>query len=121
MIKGKPGKIAGKEHVLLKHTMSYQSKNYPGIYVIQNDAGTLQYVGQTLNLQKRYAYHSMSLESPYLSSGTVAKLYYAYKEASDTFSFRVLEVVENITLLDEKEQYYISILAPALNTRPGGS
>lgn len=74
------------------------------IYAIQNLVNQKIYIGQSINVIKRWEYHISHMEK-------LSHKYPLYKDMQtqgiSQFTFRILEHNISIDLLNEKEQYYI--------------
>lgn len=87
-----------------------------GIYLITNKVNGNQYVGQSVNIQKRWADHKTPSKK---SHGTV--LARALKKyGNENFEFSVLEECLE-EMLDEREMFYIKTLCPIYNMNDGGA
>lgn len=87
--------------------MSDELKGKSGIYKIVNLVNGKLYVGSTVNLYNRKSQHFSSLmtnchKNPYLQNAF-------NKYGINTFKFEVLEYVEDVDKLIEREQYYLDI------------
>lgn len=88
-----------------------------GVYVIENKINGHQYVGSSVNIEKRWKDHIYLLDK---KQHTSSHLQYAWiKYGAEAFQFNILEVCDGIkvTLL-AREQYYIDTLKPAYNISP---
>lgn len=88
---------------------------FSNIYVIKNLINNKQYVGQTVDVEKRWKEHKLNAKR---GTDTTIYLYNAMKEYGiDNFEFRVIE--ENIRLdeINDKEEYWIKELD---TLRPNG-
>lgn len=76
-----------------------------GIYMITNLKNEMCYVGQAVNIQERWRQHikrAIGAETP-----TQNKLYPAMsKFGVENFTFQVIEIVTDRSLLDEREDYW---------------
>lgn len=85
-----------------------------GIYKITNKVNGKAYIGQSINIERRFREHK------YISSETNQSLVRAYKKyGRENFEF---EVLEECTLdnLNEREIFYINTLKPQYNRTSGG-
>ena len=86
-----------------------------GVYKITNIITGDFYIGSSKNIKRRMACHkapSMWAIHPNV------KLYQAFIEYGlNNFTFEIFELVEETTMLKEKEQYYIEQLKPSYNDR----
>ena len=76
-----------------------------GIYLIENIVNGKVYVGSAVDFNERFRVHNY-----YLSKGShhSQKLQYAWnKYGEKSFVFKILEVIENVTTLLEREQYWL--------------
>ena len=77
-----------------------------GIYLITNLINNKKYVGQSLNIQKRWNQHCSAAFNPH-NKGYDYPLYQAFRKYGiNNFSFEILEEC-NSTELNDKEEYYI--------------
>lgn len=81
-------------------------KEQPGIYFIKNLVNNKIYIGQSKNVYRRAIYHRHELNNNKHSNSHLQHSYNKYKQ--ENFIFGVLEYCD-ISLLTEKEKYYISI------------
>jgi len=87
-----------------------------GIYLITNKINGHQYVGQSVDIKKRWADHKTPSKK---SRGTV--LARALKKyGNENFEFSVLEECTE-ELLNEREMFYIKTLNPIYNMNDGGT
>lgn len=86
-----------------------------GIYIITNIINNKKYVGSSKNLSKRKIAHFLKL---YNNNHPNIHLQASYnKYGKDVFIFNIIEHVEDITELVNREQYWIDILKPEYNKR----
>lgn len=80
--------------------------NSMGIYCIRNIKNNKRYIGQSVNLERRYNEHFIDLKNRTHHS---IKLQKAYDSESnkDIFQFEIIEFVDYDYELDIREQYYI--------------
>jgi group I intron endonuclease len=76
-----------------------------GIYAIINKINNKIYVGSTINFKKRWIKHKTELRNKKHHSKHLENAWHAHGE--ENFQFKVLEEVENIQDLINKEQYYL--------------
>lgn len=77
-----------------------------GIYMIENILNNKKYIGQSINISQRWKRHIYELNN---NTHHNIKLQNSWnKYGSDSFSFNILEECDP-ELLDEKEQFYISL------------
>ena len=85
-----------------------------GIYKITNKINQHCYIGQSRNIEKRWANHIY-----YEKEKAEYPLYRAFRKYGiENFSFEVLEEC-SISELNEKEQYYIKLYKPDYNQTIG--
>lgn len=86
-----------------------------GIYKITNNLNGSIYIGQSINIKKRFADH----KSPRTlkRNHVLAKAFNKY--GIQNFMFEVMETCEEISL-DEREIFYIKTLEPRYNMNEGG-
>lgn len=80
--------------------------NKPGIYAIKNTVNNRIYIGSSINLQERKCEHYRRLRlgehcNPFLQAD------YNKHDGDEVYEFIALEIVEDVNLLIEREQYYI--------------
>lgn len=85
------------------------------IYCIINIVNDKQYVGQTIDKDKRFKEHIKSLNGNYHYNKHLQRSWIAYGD--DSFIFIVLENCPH-RLLNEREQFWIDILNPEYNMAP---
>ena len=78
-----------------------------GIYKIKNLLNDKVYIGQSVDIEKRWSTHKTELKNNYHYNIHLQSAWNKYGE--DNFSFDVIEKCEE-DLLDEKECYYIELL-----------
>ena len=82
-----------------------------GIYWIINKGNAKMYVGSAVNIQRRFADHRKLLHAKKHHS---AKLQNAWnKYGADAFEFKVVEEVEDVALLVEREQFWLDFTKAA--------
>lgn len=79
-----------------------------GIYLISNSKNGKVYVGSSKNIEKRKKQHFKDLESNAHHSAKLQRSYNAAKDKS-VFQFSVIEEVNDLAKLVEREQYYIEL------------
>lgn len=84
-----------------------------GIYV--NDICV--YVGQTINLLQRYIQHGIEILCPRNSKAKKYQLLEELYKQNYNISIKPIEILYNNLLLDDKEQYYINLYNPSLNSQ----
>lgn len=101
--------------------MENQNLDQSGIYKITNLINGQCYIGQSINIKKRWQEHRRYKSK---EPNTNKLLYKAFDEFGlDNFSFEVLEYCEK-NLLNEKEQYYIDYfnsIEDGYNMKLGGN
>lgn len=89
----------------------------PGVYYFFNNITNDIYVGATLNLKRRYSEHVSSKKRNYKRA-----IYSAFEEFGiKNFSFIIIELVDDISLLKEKETEWIFILDGKYNVKKKSS
>lgn len=74
-----------------------------GVYKIVNKLNNKVYVGQSINIKSRFQSHKDTLKTKYNHP-----LYNSIRKYGlDNFEFIILEEINNVLLLDEREQYWI--------------
>lgn len=98
--------LFGKPH-FAKREVSVIPK-LPGIYKIENFVNGRVYAGSAVNLNNRWAVHRHSLERGKHHS---IKLQRAWKKhGAGSFSFSVIELVDDKNVLIEREQFWLDAL-----------
>lgn len=95
-----------------------------GIYIISNKINKKCYVGQSIDIDRRFKSHINGLNGKYGHNPHFQNAWNKYGE--DNFEFDILEEVEDTNILDEREIYYISLYNSfdqdyGYNMTPGGS
>ena len=84
-----------------------------GVYCIENTVNKKKYIGSSINVYKRRNRHFSELKNQKHKN---IKLQHSYnKHGKDNFIFSVIEFIEDINKLIEKEQHYIDNLKPEYN------
>ncbi len=96
----------------------WKSLNFPGIYKITHVASGKVYVGQSQNIAKRIVTHARVAGCRHLWNAL-------QKYGLNAFSVDLLERVDDISALDEREQFWISATGSqdtnlGYNIKPGG-
>ena len=82
---------------------------YSGIYQIVHVPSGKRYIGQATNISTRWSCHRHSLRT----GKTTSPLYNAIrKHGIDEFFFTVLEKVEDISILTQREQFWLDAFQP---------
>ena len=101
------------ENATLKKQIIDENKNKSGIYLFTNLLNKDQYVGQSIDLGKRFTkYFTLSYlknRNTLVISRALIKYGYA------NFSISILEYCDK-DILNEREQYYMDIIKPVYNT-----
>lgn len=87
------------------------STTKPGIYKITNIVNNKIYVGSAFNLSNRISCHKYTLKNNKHKNKHLQSAYNLYGESN--FLFEVIEVVENLNILLDREQFYLDTLNPA--------
>lgn len=88
-----------------------------GIYLITNKVNGNRYVGMSNNIKRRFMEH----KSPKNVTNKTTVLSRSFRKYGvDNFTFEILEIVEDIELLPEREIYWIEKLSPEYNMNSGG-
>jgi hypothetical protein len=90
-----------------------------GIYVIRNQINGHEYVGKTTHFSARWKDHRSQLCRRVHPNPHLTYAWHHYGEAA--FEFRVLEVVTDLALLDERERHWGELLQPHYNIEDFGS
>jgi group I intron endonuclease len=88
----------------------------PGVYIIRNTTNQKCYVGSTVNLRSRKFDHFTSLQKGYHKNPRLQNSFNAH--GAEAFEFCVVELIDDKTMLIEREQHYIDLLAPEYNISP---
>ena len=81
---------------------------YQGVYGIFDKDGSCWYVGQSINIEQRWKVHKGKIHDEWHNE-MQARL--------DDFTFKILEIVDDITKLREREDYYIDLLNPKYTSK----
>lgn len=84
--------------------------NKSGIYKILNKANGKIYIGSAVNLNKRWAKHKRYARGNYHHSITFQRAWDKYGE--EAFEFIVLEIIEDVSKLADREQIWLDWLKP---------
>lgn len=82
-----------------------------GIYQITGPNNKI-YIGSSNNIKKRWQYHKQDLDKQRHGNAHLQRAYNKY--GKDAFSFKVLEIVNNVDDLERKEQIWLDILFVSL-------
>jgi group I intron endonuclease len=75
-----------------------------GIYCIRNIANDKRYIGSSKNIGTRFRVHKSRLR---LNKHHSKHLQYAYNLDPSIFQYEILEKIDDITLLEKREQYWV--------------
>lgn len=89
------------------------TKNRIGVYLITNNHNKKQYVGSSKNVNYRMQRHRSQLKGGFHKNRKLQAAYNKY--GLDGFTFSVVELVNDLTDLLTREQYYIDTLKPFYN------
>lgn len=84
------------------------------IYKIVNTTNQHQYIGSTVNFDRRKKRHIRELNNKRHHSRHLQSAWDYY--GSDKFEFHILEIVENLHELIDRENFYLESLNPVYNT-----
>lgn len=84
-----------------------------GVYCIENTVNKKQYIGSSKNVYKRKNKHFSELKNGKHKNVKLQNSYNKY--GKDSFTFIVLELIEDESLLVKKEQFYIDRNKPWFN------
>ena len=88
-----------------------------GIYLITNKVNGNRYIGMSNNIKRRFMEH----KSPKNVTNKTTVLSKSFRKYGvDNFIFEILEKVDDINLLPEKEIYWIDKIKPEYNMNSGG-
>lgn len=79
-----------------------------GVYCFKNKINNKIYIGSTKNLRKRFVQHISDLRLNKHHSIHFQNAWNKYKE--ENFEYNVIELVEDISILLVREQYYLDTL-----------
>lgn len=88
-------------------TLSCDSRQ-SGIYRIRNLINDKQYIGSTKNFRDRAAHHQRKLDHNTHRNRLLREDWGVFGESS--FVFEIVEVIDDLTMLEEREQYYIDTM-----------
>lgn len=90
--------------------------NISGIYCIISKLNNKKYVGQSINIGRRWGEHLAALKKNKHHSQHLQNHFNKY--GIEDLTFEVLEEVVDLNLLTDKEQYYMDLLKPDFNSCP---
>ena len=86
-----------------------------GIYQITNKINGKKYIGLSNNINRRFSEHKCSLKS---KNTVLTKAFRKY--SIENFEFEILEIVEDINDLSDREIFWINKINPEYNMNEGG-
>jgi group I intron endonuclease len=86
-----------------------------GIYLITNKINGKKYVGLSNNINRRFAEHKCSLKN---KTTVLSKAFRKY--SIENFEFEILEIVEDVKNLSDREIFWINKINPEYNMNEGG-
>ena len=89
--------------------------NTSGIYAITNHATNSMYIGSAVNIARRWRVHKHYLEKNIHPTKHLQNSYNKHTPVS--FTYEVIEFVDDKTKLIEREQVWIDFFKPAYNKR----
>lgn len=87
-----------------------------GIYLITSKVNGKKYVGQSVNIGKRWQKHLSDLKANRHKNKHLQNHFNKY--LTEDLTFEVLEGVIDLSLLTEREQHYMDLLKPEFNACP---
>lgn len=87
-----------------------------GVYIITNTVSRKRYVGQAVDIHRRWRNHSSSLERGKHSNIHLQRAWSRYGGVA--FVFEIVEVVTDCEQLDAREQWWMDALNPEYNIAP---
>jgi biotin operon repressor len=87
-----------------------------GIYAIQSLVSGNEYLGQSIHIERRWREHRRDLDVGLHPNLALQAAWVKYGEA--LFAFVILEVVDDLTKLNEREHYHGETRKPEYNIRP---
>jgi len=91
----------------------YMTKRLSGIYIITNIKNGKQYVGSSVNIKYRFTRHKQMLRDNMHKNPKLQASYNKY--GKDLFFYTIVELVEQLENLLNREQYYMDKLNPWFN------
>ncbi len=95
---------------MTKKSIPDSQNNISGVYTITCTANGRVYVGSSINIEKRFAYHVWQLRSGVHENRHLLNAWNKYGEAA--FVFRMIEAVPGPDRLIEREQFWMGRLSP---------
>ena len=86
------------------------------VYEIVNEINGKKYIGSTVDKKRRWREHKRRLRGNYHGNQHLQRAYNKY--GSDSFKFIVIEQVDKISDLVQREQHYMDTLEPEYNIKP---
>lgn len=86
-----------------------------GIYKIKNKLNGKVYIGSSNDIKRRWSYHKWTLSKGKHHSKHLQRSY--NKNGADSFSYKVIELVEKEDDLLDRENYYFKLIKPYKNTK----
>jgi group I intron endonuclease len=87
-----------------------------GIYLITSKVNGKKYVGQSVDIGQRWRMHLSTLKNNKNPNNHLQNHFNKY--SIEDLTFEVLEEVVDLSLLTEREQYYMDLLKPEFNDCP---
>lgn len=75
-----------------------------GIYIIKNMENSKVYVGSSRNIEGRFRVHKSRLR---LNKHHAPHLQKSYNLNPDKFDFQIIEIVNDLSILEQREQYWV--------------
>jgi group I intron endonuclease len=79
-----------------------------GIYKFTNKINNKSYIGQSVNIEKRYNGHLSNYRNNNIKEFNTKFYYSIRKYGWDNYTFEIIEVIKDISLLNIREQYWIN-------------
>ncbi len=79
-----------------------------GIYIIQNKIDSKMYVGSTNNFNVRWKRHILDLNKRIHTGQKLQRAWIKYGQ--DSFEFKIIEHVKDLTILLQREQHWLDLL-----------
>jgi group I intron endonuclease len=90
--------------------------NISGIYCITSKLNNKKYVGQSININNRWQQHLSELKANKHCNNHLQNHFNKY--LIDDLTFEILEEIVDLSLLTEREQFYLDLLKPEFNMCP---